>query len=424
MGQVFYDMGFLSSIEVVECSTTDLIGQYVGHTGPKTKSVLERARGRVLFIDEAYRLGEGHFAKEAVDELVTALTSEQYRGKIVVILAGYDQEINDMLAVNPGLSSRFTEEIVFTHMTPEQSIELLDKELVKKRVVADVLKDTQSPDYQRIVQLLILIAQLPSWGNARDLKELARRMVIHVFTTQSNTAGSESALLLSGGDIVECIAEMYSQRMERAAKVSSGNRPNPSDYRTAELGPQQPPPPPSMKTSERTKTATPPPPPEEPEPGEKRDGRDPGVSDAVWEQLERDRRAQEEAEEQAEKKRKDMEEAVRLALQKEQEEIEALQEALAAERAAKDEDDRQELMRQRELLRLRQLAAAAERAERERMLALQREAEEKRRKEEAKVQRKIRELGMCVAGFKWIKQPNGYRCAGGSHFLDNATLGI
>ena len=68
LGQVYYDMGFLSSKEVVECSATDLVGQYVGQTGPKTKGIFEKALGKVLFIDEAYRLSEGHFAKEAMDE--------------------------------------------------------------------------------------------------------------------------------------------------------------------------------------------------------------------------------------------------------------------------------------------------------------------------------------------------------------------
>lgn len=63
-GQVYYDLGFLSNVEVVECSATDLVGQYIGHTGPKTVKQLERGLGKVLFIDEAYRLGEGHFAQE------------------------------------------------------------------------------------------------------------------------------------------------------------------------------------------------------------------------------------------------------------------------------------------------------------------------------------------------------------------------
>ena len=89
MGQVFYDMGFLSSTEVIECSASDLVGQYVGQTGPKTKQKFEEALGKVLFIDEAYRLSEGQFAKEAMDELVGILTQEAFAGKLIVIIAGF-----------------------------------------------------------------------------------------------------------------------------------------------------------------------------------------------------------------------------------------------------------------------------------------------------------------------------------------------
>lgn len=64
MGKVFYDAGFLGSAEVVECSTSDIIGQYVGQTGPKVRAVLDKALGKVLFIDEAYRLASGgHYAQ-------------------------------------------------------------------------------------------------------------------------------------------------------------------------------------------------------------------------------------------------------------------------------------------------------------------------------------------------------------------------
>lgn len=70
IGQVYYDLGLLSEVKVVECSASDLVGQYVGQTGPKTIKQLELGLGKVLFIDEAYRLGQGHFAQEAIDELV------------------------------------------------------------------------------------------------------------------------------------------------------------------------------------------------------------------------------------------------------------------------------------------------------------------------------------------------------------------
>ena len=94
MGQVYYDGEFLSSAEVIECSASDLVGEYIGQTGPKTQKLFEKALGRVLFINEAYRLGEGHFSKEAIDEVVGLMTSEKFASKIIVILAGYDQEMN------------------------------------------------------------------------------------------------------------------------------------------------------------------------------------------------------------------------------------------------------------------------------------------------------------------------------------------
>lgn len=107
-------MGLLTTTEVVEISATDLIGQYIGHTGPKTQQMLEEGLGKILFIDEAYRLVEGHFAKEAMDEIVDCVTKPKFAGKLIVILAGYDQNINQLMSVNPGLTSRFPESIPST----------------------------------------------------------------------------------------------------------------------------------------------------------------------------------------------------------------------------------------------------------------------------------------------------------------------
>ena len=77
-------------------SASDLVGQYVGHTGPKTQKLFEKALGKVLFIDEAYRLASGQFAQEVMDEIVTAMTQEKFKGKLIVILAGYEQDINQL----------------------------------------------------------------------------------------------------------------------------------------------------------------------------------------------------------------------------------------------------------------------------------------------------------------------------------------
>ena len=125
MGKVFYDMEFLAKADVVECSATELIGSYVGHTGPKVQKVLENALGRVLFIDEAYRLAGEGFAKEAMDEIVDCLTKLKYAQKLVVILAGYDDDINRLMAQNPGLTSRFPEAIIFRGLEPADCLSLL-----------------------------------------------------------------------------------------------------------------------------------------------------------------------------------------------------------------------------------------------------------------------------------------------------------
>jgi hypothetical protein len=86
MGKVFYDVGFLSHADVIGCFASELIGQYVGQTGPKTRSLLGRALGKVLFIDEAYRLGEGQYAAEIIDELLDIVTKPKFSGKVVVYL--------------------------------------------------------------------------------------------------------------------------------------------------------------------------------------------------------------------------------------------------------------------------------------------------------------------------------------------------
>jgi hypothetical protein len=97
---------------------------------------------------------------------------------------------------------------------------------------------------------------------------------------------------------------------------------------------------------------------------------------------------------------------------------------LAAERAARDDAERNELMKRLEEARIRQLAVRAEQARIAQIQEAKRQEEERKRKEEARVQAKIREMGICPAGFRWIKQSSGYRCAGGTHFLPNEALGI
>ncbi|KAF7355553.1 hypothetical protein MSAN_01472400 [Mycena sanguinolenta] len=208
MGQVYFDMGFLSSPKVVECSASDLVGQYVGQTGPKTMKLFEQGLGRVLFIDEAYRLGEGPFAKEAIDEVVGILTQPRFHGKIVVILAGYDEEMNGLLSVNTGLSSRFPEEILFPNMSPEQCMRVLRKELEKENIGLD---GSQDPDMLALIEEM---SHLRSWGNARDMKTIAKKLVS--VALRASVVG-EKQLRLDQRTLINCVKGVLEGLKSRSA---------------------------------------------------------------------------------------------------------------------------------------------------------------------------------------------------------------
>lgn len=108
LGRLFQALGTLNKGHLVEVERADLVGEYIGHTAQKTREVIKRALGGVMFVDEAYALargGEKDFGKEAIDTLVAAM--ENYRDEFLLILAGYPAEMAGFLRTNPGLLSRF-----------------------------------------------------------------------------------------------------------------------------------------------------------------------------------------------------------------------------------------------------------------------------------------------------------------------------
>lgn len=129
LGQIYYDIGLLASNKVIEVSRGDLVGQYIGHTAPKTQKVFESALGGILFIDEAYSLfksGSGNdFGTEAVETLLKLM--EDNRENIVVIIAGYPKEIDDLLTSNPGLKSRFSKTLHFRDYSKDELIQIFFK---------------------------------------------------------------------------------------------------------------------------------------------------------------------------------------------------------------------------------------------------------------------------------------------------------
>ncbi|KAI0152242.1 P-loop containing nucleoside triphosphate hydrolase protein [Hypoxylon sp. NC0597] len=405
MGKIYYDMGFLAEATVVECSATDLIGQYVGQTGPKVQKKFDEALGRVLFVDEAYRLAEGHFAKEAMDEIVDCLTKERYQNKLVVILAGYDNDINRLMNQNPGLTSRFPETILFHNLPPRHCRDLLLQCLQKKKLDTKDLEASLTLD-SKLLSLFGTLAQTPSWGNARDVQTLAKAVFSRIMkskTPDPNRTVSEDL-------VVDVIKAMIQERTKRAAAVE----PDPLPLTPLPVQQQQEfqEPPPSPQTSISIEMDTPSEAEDDEPPAKDKDApenrnksisiRDAGVSDAVWEQLEKDKLAYE---------------------QRQRELTEARRKAEELERKVREQEEalkrqRDEAARRDELRKLEEARAKRELAERAR-----REKEERARKEK-EAQAKLKRMGVCPMGYEWIPQGGGYRCAGGSHYMSNGQLGL
>ncbi|PYI08800.1 P-loop containing nucleoside triphosphate hydrolase protein [Aspergillus sclerotiicarbonarius CBS 121057] len=219
LGQIFYDLGFLSTSEVIDCTATDMIGEYVGHTGPKVIKLLERALGKVLFIDEAYRLAGtstgrcSSFTEEAVGELVDCMTKPRYARKLVIVLAGYSDEMDKLIHMNPGLRSRFPTDIVFLSMDPAHCFEYLEAQLGKLQISVDRC-DSKSigGKYSTVLSMFSRLKRTRSWANTRDVETLARNIIFQVYKTQKSPGDSSIGLSISMDELITCLGDMLCQR--------------------------------------------------------------------------------------------------------------------------------------------------------------------------------------------------------------------
>lgn len=128
LAELYYDMNLLSKGHFIEAERADLVGEYIGQTAQKTRALIQKSLGGILFIDEAYSLargGEKDFGKEAIDTLVAHM--ENHHQDFVLILAGYPYEMDNFLQLNPGLESRFPFQLDFPDFTVTQLSEIAEK---------------------------------------------------------------------------------------------------------------------------------------------------------------------------------------------------------------------------------------------------------------------------------------------------------
>lgn len=172
LGRLFKEYGILDKGHLVEIERADLVGEYIGHTATKTREQIKKALGGILFIDEAYSLargGEKDFGKESIDVLVKAM--EDHKEDMVIILAGYNREMEIFLQCNPGLRSRFPLQLVFP-----------DYNVVELMRIADLLLEDRdyclSLEARRRMEFILrrqAVVGHPHDGNARMVRNLLER---------------------------------------------------------------------------------------------------------------------------------------------------------------------------------------------------------------------------------------------------------
>ncbi len=173
ISSILYNLGYIKENKLIEVSTKDLVGQYVGQTAPKTMSVIEKSLNGVLFIDEAYTLavkGDNSYNAEAIATLIQAM--ENYRDKLVVIFAGYTKEMQDFLDSNSGIVSRIGYTLEFEDYTTPELIKIFNGFATKNGFI--VGEDAT----KYLEEVINENRNTKNFGNARFVRNIYEKTII------------------------------------------------------------------------------------------------------------------------------------------------------------------------------------------------------------------------------------------------------
>ncbi len=203
MADILYQLGYIQKGHLLTVTRDDLVGQYIGHTAPKTKEVLKKALGGVLFIDEAYYLykpdNERDYGSEAIEILLQVM--ENQRDDLVVILAGYKEPMDKFYESNPGLSSRIANHIDFPDYTVEELLKIPKLMLEEQQYQLTPAAEVALKDY------ITKRKERPLFANARSIKnalDRARmRQANRIFDSRGQVLTKKELVNLEAEDILQ-----------------------------------------------------------------------------------------------------------------------------------------------------------------------------------------------------------------------------
>ena len=215
LAKIFYAFGLLQMPEVIEAHRADLVGEYLGATAIKTNELVDSALGGVLFIDEAYSLvneGDGQadrFGTEAVQALLKR--AEDNRESLIIILAGYEKQMESFLASNPGLASRFATRLKFPSYSPPEMMQLAEAALDRR---GEVLDPDARPVLWRTLEEVGRRRITDDLGNGRFVRSLLEKAGqardVRVMTGTADP-GREDLVTIRGGDLERAYTELTSR---------------------------------------------------------------------------------------------------------------------------------------------------------------------------------------------------------------------
>jgi len=203
MADILFQLGYVKKGHLLTVTRDDLVGQYIGHTAPKTKEVLKKAMGGVLFIDEAYYLykpdNERDYGSEAIEILLQVM--ENQRDDLVVILAGYKEPMDKFYESNPGLSSRIANHIDFPDYTVDELLTIAKMMLEEQQYQLTSEAEIAFTDY------IARRKEKPLFANARSIKnalDRARmRQANRIFDSRGQVLTKKELVNIEAGDILQ-----------------------------------------------------------------------------------------------------------------------------------------------------------------------------------------------------------------------------
>lgn len=194
MADILFRLGYIRKGHLVTVTRDDLVGQYIGHTAPKTKEVLKRAMGGVLFIDEAYYLykpdNERDYGSEAIEILLQVM--ENQRDDLVIIFAGYKERMDEFYESNPGLSSRVANHIDFPDYSPEELL------IIAKQMVQEQQYRLTEESASVLLDYIKIRKEYPHFANARSVRNAIDRARMR----QANRMFNAGNKVLTKSDLV------------------------------------------------------------------------------------------------------------------------------------------------------------------------------------------------------------------------------